>query len=79
MIHRCRCLLVQRLVRTVVIVLVPEVIEGGLLAACIGVWRTGGVLLERPMEPFQAAILLRMRWGNALRRDAQPDPVDGQE
>ena len=64
--------------RTLFVVDAPEGVERPLL---IGERRRGRAhhgLLERPVEAFEAPVLLRVSWRDAFGRDAQFDEVDGE-
>src|SRR5579883_325269 len=67
--------LAERLVRTVVVVVVAEAVEAGLLLGERGGGRLRGLLLEGAMHALVPAVLLRRAGVDALEPDAELDPV----
>ena len=65
---------VQSLMRALVVVLVDEVLEFGLLLEQIGRGWLGGGLFEGQMHPFMATVLFRVAGLDALDLDAQAQP-----
>ena len=59
-------------VRPFLVVLVPERVEGALLGAGVGPRGTDRPALQRPMQAFVRAVLLRGRGMNALMLNAEP-------
>ena len=47
----------ERLVRSLVVVAVPEAVEGTALTPAVGMRRRGGLGLERPVQPLKATVL----------------------
>lgn len=70
-VARWRCLS-ERLVRPVVVVVGAEAIERALLFDERRGWRRRGVLLQRPVHPLVATVLLRLPGLDALGNDAEP-------
>src|SRR4249920_419895 len=64
----------QRFVRSLLVVLAPEAIEGVLLRAPVGGWRTGSLLLQGAVHAFVPPVLLGMAGLNAFRPNAQLQP-----
>ena len=65
---------VERLVRTLVVVLGTKAVKLALLATEVGCWRARGFLLERSVKALMATILLRRRGLNEFRPNAQTNP-----
>ena len=77
--RRCRAgrgLHGQRLVRAVGVEFLDEGVEAGLLAEAVRGGGAGGLLLEGQVHALVAAVLLRLARGDALERDAEPEPPD---
>jgi hypothetical protein len=65
-------------VRSLAIELLDEGIEAGLLLQAVHAGWAGRFLLQREMQALMAAVLLRAAGLDALDRDAEPQPPDGQ-
>ena len=61
-----------------VVELLDEVVELGLLLEHVGASGPSGLLFERQMHAFMAAVLLRMTRFDVLDADAPPQPPDGE-
>jgi hypothetical protein len=64
--------------RSVVVVVLHEAVEGLLLAAEVDLWRIHRRFAERAMHPLVAAILLGMSWLDSIRNNAELDPPRGE-
>src|SRR5271166_3858331 len=69
---------VERLVRPFLVEFPYEIVEAGLLLKAVHAWRPGGLFLQGEMHALVATVLLRMTWFDALDRDAEPEPPDGE-
>ena len=67
----------ERLVRTLVIKDLDELVEAGLLLQKVGTGRLGGFLLQGQVHALMAAILLRGAGFDSFDTDAQAEPPDG--
>ena len=70
----CWAFHVQSLMWALIVVLVDEIVEFGLLLQKIARGWSGGGLFEGQMHPFMATVLLRVAWLDALDLDAQAQP-----
>src|SRR5258708_8502211 len=70
--------LAQRLMRALIVVLRPEVLEGMLLSSKACPRRQCALAFERAVQPLVAAVLLRAAWLNALGSNPQAQPPDRQ-
>ena len=75
-IDRSRSSIAQRLVRALVVVGVPEVVEDGLLTPAVRCSGPSGFTFESSMHSFVSAVVLRARRRNALMHDSQAHPPD---
>ena len=67
-------LLSQRLMWPILVVSMSKGVKGSLLPPGRRPRWTGGLRLQRPVQPFQASVLLRVTGFDTLRYDAQLDP-----
>src|SRR3954468_24210323 len=72
-VERSRSALLERLVRSLLVVLAPEGVESALLRLHVSRWRAYSFLLQRQMESLVATILLGLAWLDALEGDAGLD------
>src|SRR5258707_632006 len=71
----CRRHLAERFVRPMVVEIIAETVEAGLLLGRRGGGRARGLRLERGMHALVTAILLRRAGLDALQTNAQLDPM----
>ena len=74
-----RRLLVERFVRTLLVVLLSELVEASLLTGEVAAGRMSRLGFEGSVHPFVSSILLRVGRLDQLRVDAQADPPDRQQ
>jgi hypothetical protein len=70
--------LAERFMRSHMVVLMAEPVEGTLLGAHVMAGRSCSLFLERAVHSFMASVLLRAAGFDALRCDAELDPPDGE-
>ena len=71
--------LVEGFVRTVLVVLLSELVEAPLLAGLVPARRTCGLGLQSSVHPFVSSVLLGVGRLDQLGVDAQADPPDRQQ
>lgn len=71
-----RRLLVEGFVRTLLVVLLSELVKASLLAGEVAAGRMSRLGFEGSVHPFVSSILLRVGRLDQLRVDAQTDPPD---